>query len=437
MIDSLGARKTRPYEAVLGIPLGYLLIELSTPLVLGSKMLNEKDASILGEQNANVEMVLTNEAHTQQIKKFAELWNKSSTNSSVPGEFQKPNSRFQQIMSYAEDDSKFFVDRTNGLIVKRSTKGISTQISDFMFLDEPNPDYLKTSGDYKDVVSPPEFKDAHEWILLNHDPLYEVGGSPMPDGSYFNLASKELRRIPYWGFESSPWCFLQDRTQVIATGFSFAGAHELIKVDLRRGEYSRYRDPLLDRGFIGFGVLSPDGRTVAAIQQVADDHPLSMQMILLNVKTGSARTLGEPGMIGAPINWAPDGGALILKRFVRTDDPLAVEPRIICKLDLDGRFTDIKHGDWPIVLRKSRRLIYENPKSACWQICDLDGGNDQVFGDGLSGFDQPAVSPDEEEIIFRRSGNRGRPQLFLFKIGDAKGTEIPTGSGFFGQVVWR
>ena len=125
------------------------------------------------------------------------------------------------------------------------------------------------------------------------------------------------------------------------------------------------------------------------------------------MKTGEARLLGKPSKIGAPFSWLPDGDGLILKRFETQDDPKAVEPRILCRLGLDGELTDLRSGDWPVVLRKTRRILFEENATRLWHTCQLDGSDPKLFADGLKGYSMPAVSPDEKRVVFVRYEHPG------------------------------
>jgi hypothetical protein len=154
-----------------------------------------------------------------------------------------------------------------------------------------------------------------------------------------------------------------------------------------------------------------------------------LQMRLIDLTTGKSRSLGKPSKIGAPFSWLPDGSGLILKRFEPSADINAVEPRILCRMGLDGKLTDLRRGDDPLVLRKSRKILYADNDTDLWHTCNLDGSHPELYGDGLAGYGMPAISPDEKQIIFAYFEKGKLPQLMLFDIGKSKGKPIGHAEG--------
>ena len=183
--------------------------------------------------------------------------------------------------------------------------------------------------------------------------------------------------------------------------------------------------------------LSPDNRKIATMQMLGGGSLLDLQIRLIDVETGEARLLGKPSKIGAPFSWLPDGDGLILKRFETREDPTAVEPRILCRLGLDGELTDLRSGDWPVVLRKTRRILFEDNATRLWHTCQLDGSDPRLFADGLKGYSMPAVSPDEKRVVFVRYEKGKLPQVTLFDLGQTEGKPATRAGGFTSTPVWR
>ena len=127
---------------------------------------------------------------------------------------------------------------------------------------------------------------------------------------------------------------------------------------------------------------------------------------------------------------------MILKRFVHSANPREIEPRILCHLSLDGKLTDLRAGDWPVVLRKSRKILYQD-ESQLWHTCALDGTKSELLADGLARHGTPAISPDETQVIFTRYEKGKLPQLLLFEFGKTKGMPVTKAEGFIGTPVWR
>ena len=182
--------------------------------------------------------------------------------------------------------------------------------------------------------------------------------------------------------------------------------------------------------------LSPDGRTLATMRMLGQGGILDMQMQLIDVETGKSKLLGKPSHIGAPFAWLPNGQGLILKRFDSTSDPNVIEPRILCRLGLDGKLTDLRRGDSPVVLHKSNKILFEDD-SGLWHTCELDGTKPEIYADGMKGYGTPALSPDEKQIIFARYEKGKLPRLLVFDWGKTAGKPIPNNEGFIGIPVWR
>jgi Tol biopolymer transport system component len=104
---------------------------------------------------------------------------------------------------------------------------------------------------------------------------------------------------------------------------------------------------------------------------------------------------------------------------------------------MDGKLTDLRQGDSPVVLRKSKKILFEDTDSGLWRTCELDGTKPEIYADGMKGYDTPAVSPDESQIIFAKFEKGKLPRLMLFDWGDTNGKPIVNAGGFTGIPVWR
>jgi hypothetical protein len=274
--------------------------------------------------------------------------------------------------------------------------------------------------------------------MVSHDPVFVMeAGQPSPDGYLLNLRTKQLRRLPYEGFVSMPGCFLKDRREVIVSGVDLDGQMGLLKLNLLTRENTEVAYGPFKGGITLMAELSPDGRKVATMQALGGEKMTDLQIRVIDLQSGRSELLGKPGNIGAPFSWLPDGDGLVLKRFERTSDLHAIEPRILCRLGLDGKLTDLRRGDWPVVLRKSRRMLYQDDATRLWHTCDLDGTKSELFAEGLKGYGFPAVSPDETKIIFTRFEKGKAPRLMVFEFGKADGKPAVQAKGFMGTPVWR
>ncbi|HTI71175.1 MAG TPA: hypothetical protein VMF06_14490 [Candidatus Limnocylindria bacterium] len=106
-------------------------------------------------------------------------------------------------------------------------------------------------------------------------------------------------------------------------------------------------------------------------------------------------------------------------------------------MSCNGAKTDIRAGSWPIVLRKSHRILYQDPDDHAWHTCDFDGKSPNLYADGLKDFSSPAISPDESQIVFIRRQIGQWPEVFLFDFGSSTGKMVRTVEEFEGIPIWR
>jgi hypothetical protein len=216
----------------------------------------------------------------------------------------------------------------------------------------------------------------------------------------------------------------------MGSGTDIDGHTGIFKLNLLTGEETRISD-----GLSATAELSPDGRTLATMRMVGDGADSQMQLIDLEAR--NERALGKPGHIGGPFGWLPGGDGLILKRFEATTDGTATEAPMFSRLGMDGKLTDLRWGDSPIVLRRSKMILFQDIDSGLWKTCEFDGTKPKLYADGMKGYVNPAVSPDESQIIFAKYENGKFPQLMLFYWGDTNGKPLVKVDGFVGRPVWR
>jgi hypothetical protein len=127
---------------------------------------------------------------------------------------------------------------------------------------------------------------------------------------------------------------------------------------------------------------------------------------------------------------------MVLKRYEPAANPTGIERRVLCRLDADGKLTDLWPGDSPLVLRKSNRILYQDQGTRLWHTRALDGSGTELYADGMPNHGMPALSPDETKVLFLRFGGKHSPELVLFDFGKSEGRviEVP---GFVSQPVWR
>jgi hypothetical protein len=438
--DAQQKTKCRPYEAELHLPGGYLLLALAELRCVQNE--GQFAGANFESRQGNIvsyRLPLASESRTFIEKAVAGLEQIQKQDPTYP---IKPETvRALELMrEQLLKGTPLSVDETTGLLTEFKMQDLLISIEDFKWLKKTSDaDFaLPNKAKWKDQTRPWSNKELEDCVMVGRDPLFEVGNKkPAIDSYLLNVRSGEMRRLPYEGITSQAGCFLKERNEVIVSGFDVNGFAGLVRVNLKTGANTAVHSDLA-RGRISMdAVLSPNGKMVASMQMSGAGQMLEFQIRLINLSDGDSRLLGKPQRIGAPFSWSPDGDSLILKRFEHVDDLRAVDPRILCRMDLDGNLTDLRAGDWPVVLHKTRKILYQDDKTDLWHTCELDGTKPRLFADGLPNHGQPAVSPDESKVIFARVEKGKLPPLILFEMGKSQGKEIVKAPGWTGLPVWR
>lgn len=433
--------KTRPYEAELHFPAAYTFLSMSALRYLTDES-QLASAHFEGRNGDKLSYSLplpmenrrTLEAVVADYRKMADQ---------DPSFLKRPEvaQTLQRAQEQLTNGLPFAIDEKTGIIVESKIKELTITVSDFHWLaSEPSAAFrLPDGAEWSDHSEPWPESDYGSCIMVGHDPLFTGTNSSKlaTDGYVLNLRTKELRRIPYQGATMMPGCFLKNRWEVVISGADLFTGPEMLKINLLTGATTKLGGEQ-GNGSLGLvGEASPDGKKVAAIGLFSGKSIVDFQMKLIDLQTGQMQDLGKAGRIGAPFSWLPDGDGLILKRFEQANNLNAVEQRILCRLGLDGKLVDLRPGDMPLVLRKTRKILYQDNDTDLWHTCNLDGSEPELYADGLKSYGTPAVSPDEKSIMFALYEKGKLPQLMLFEISGSKGKPIRHANGFTGLPVWR
>jgi hypothetical protein len=432
--------RTRPYQAELHFDAAYVFLSLSQLQFLKDE--SQLAAATFQERNGSrLSYRLPLPEETRRILENV-VSQYEQMGSRDPGFLKQPDAAktLNEARAQLTNSVPLSIDEKTGVMVEMKIRQLTVSVSKFHWLDaEPIQAFEIPKGQKWDEQSQPwPESDYENCILVGHDPLFTAGGNAKLNADCYilNLRTDEIRRIPYEGAVCMGGCFLEGRHEVFASGVNVVEGAGLLKINLLTGQ-----NVALGGGATGGlsldGDLSPDGKQVATMHMLGGESLTDLQIQLIDLATGKLQILGQPGQIGAPFSWLPDGKGLVLKRFKHTEDSNAVEPRILCRLDLDGHLTDLRPGDMPLVLRKSRKILYQDNDTDLWHTCDLDGSRPELYADGLAGYDMPAISPDEKRIVFVRFEKGKLPQLMLFDFDKSTGRKIGHADGYTAMPVWR
>jgi Tol biopolymer transport system component len=210
----------------------------------------------------------------------------------------------------------------------------------------------------------------------------------------------------------------------------------LFEIDLTSGRQRRLGGPLLDEGMVMFGAISPDGKSLAVTQGLAQQKLLEQQVVIVDLPGGQSRRLGKP-LDCAYLSWLPKGDGVIL--VSRKNKSLFEAPEgTVSRLNLKGELIALFKGDNPFALSPKSLILFQMPtEPRQWMTSDLDGKGAKPVLDGLPKYRFPTASPDAKRLVMMKFGGPDgpKPNVIDLESGDIK--EIPAGSGLWAWPVWR
>lgn len=357
-----------------------------------------------------------------------------------PHAFKIPEkAQLQEIGEWLTLGIPLTVEEGTGIVLQTRVEETAVEVEGFHWLDElPAGAFdLPANVKWEDQTKPWRTGDYGDCIMFSHDPLYVLNSDTQlnPSAYILNFRTEEIRRVPFRGISSEPGCFMKDRRLVVVSGrWAIEGTH-LMGINLPGGENLVVRR-LTMRGVDLTAALSPDGKKIAVLHGFDGGGLTDFQVHLIDLEGQDVQSIGKPVHIGNRFSWLPDGKGLILERIVHAENWNTSGPRMLSRLDLDGQLTDLRAGDAPVVFRKSRRILYRD-ETHLWRTCKLDGSDPKLFGDGFKDYGDPAISPNERQIIFIRFEKGKLPQMMLFDVGKSKGKPVGPKEGFVRKPVWR
>lgn len=338
------------------------------------------------------------------------------------------------------------VDVEHGFLTSSGNLKMSTRIENFRWLDgdaaENPPEANVGKGARRDLSGGPLAGKANldDLVMVLHAPLWEGGeAKPDADGRIWNIKTGQMWRIAVPGSDGTlPGCFLRGRRSIVVSAvFGETGAFVPCEVNLDTLAVRKLGGDALASGITMGPVLSPDGKTFAVFHADLGRGVMSKQIHLIDLATGAARPIGKP-FDATEVCWDPDGRSLFVER-VEPSRPGVPGPRSICRMTLDdGTITVFReHASDPVVLAAQKRVLFRDEAGGIWQTCGLDGKDVQPFGDGLSDYFFPTLSPDGKRVMMMRKDPKRGPSPHVIDISDPTPHRVPTTPGFYGTPAWR
>lgn len=435
--------KARPYEALPLLPAFYGYMKMSdlsfitNATQLAGRPFDSKNGRILSYYEP-----ATDPSRTLAVK-LREIVVERRKLDLPPHLLAELETMQKSVDDFLDKGELFQVDENTGLIVAAHMNDYPDVIANFQWLsDVPEDDLTPVSGAvWEDRTRPWSAAELEDSILTGYRPfLPDDTRNPEVSLCLLNLTSGEMRRIPYSGLsglKGPHGCFLQGNREMVFTSHDSQARMQLERIDLATGGRVAVNAPSLDT--LGFFCMerSPAGDKIAAAAFRASDGSFAFQIATINVADGAVTVPNASESFDKSVSWLPDGDGLVVVRLKAAAYPGGSKPSVICRMDLKGNVTELFEGDSPLVLRKARRMLYRDKNTRLWQICDLDGNNSQLYGDGFDGHFMPVVSPDDTKVVFLRERFGKPPQPYLFTVGKTSGTRITRIEGVFSEPVWR
>ncbi len=427
LTEGESAGKYRPYEAPLSLPTAYLYLTKSDVLLVSDAAALEgwkREDVAAGVATYRSPLPDSARALVERIAAQMEA-------TGLP-QVKKPLADLKDVL---EHGLSMKLDVKTGMVLELANAQRRQSLSNFQWrekLDEK--EFAVPDRKWTDATGDPVAGDPGELLMLGHNGLWRPG---FPKGELearlLDLKSGALRRVPFKGPTAVPGCFLKDRRKVVVSALTDDGALGLYEVDLSTGANRRLGGKLLETGFALFPVVSPDGKSLAALHKSGAGQILESQVTVIDLASGGANYVGKP-LDTAFVSWRPDGKGFFL---IQREYPDRSKPAIatVSTMDLEGTLTPLVRGDFPVLLADGTTILFHD--SGQWKSCDLQGKNAKPYGDGLQGYGFPSPAPDGKRILMMRFRPGQAPQPVILKIGESEGvpaTEIP---GMWGIPAWR
>ena len=431
----------RPQRAPLPNPALYVFLIRSEPLIVSTD-----DASSLGELldiRHGVAKYRTPLAEPliQQLESNAKDLEKAISFSKERGDERLIS--LQETLAKVREALKGHItqiDVETGVIVGQGGVDRRVSIRDFKFHDKLEDDTFDIGTEpYADHSSSLLDGDLRRLALFSHASAWRPHGPKLDTGLVMlHLDTGEIRRIPFPLGIAAGGCFTADRKSVVVAGHvTNEGTLRPYKISLETGAGVPLGGDTLARGFTLFPKLSPDGKHVVVQHRGSTGSVLQSRIQVINLETNEVKPVG--GLMDmAFVSGLPDGdGFIILHREYESLDQPARE--MICRVDLDGKRTEIREGKMPLVIPSIRKILFRDKSNAgdVWKLCDLNGENAKLVGkDGFPKSVFPTAAPDGKQIIIIKYGGEEGPRPHIVDLETGSSKAVPVADGLWTMPSW-
>lgn len=435
--------KYRPFEALLPIPGMYALIVRSEPVFATEQSIVDK-IRVNGRTGdiVNGRLALIDNMRRAGEESLAALRNldKAIAGRNIEADRQRKRD-IADLEQALLEGTEISIDEKTGMLMYERTIRFSRKVESFTWLTASPPGAFALDPDgYEDHSADITTDRTIDWIMVGYDPRWRQGAKdPNSDSYLLNLKTRELRRVPLRGPGGLPGSFSPDRRRVYVTGtLDDERGMVALEIDLRSGDNRVIADS--KSGFFPMIPLaSHDGRRVALTGMYTPSgigpDAMKMQVLLIDLKDGSSRNLGEARDWRA-LDWFPHDDSLLveLRTYVANDKPAR---RSLVRLTLDGETKAIRSGGFARIIPHSDQILFQNEDDELWYACNFEGENVRRLGDGLRRHGGPSPAPDGRRAVFINYDAPGGPKPVLVDLTNGEVTSIPVRAGLWRDPVWK
>lgn len=349
---------------------------------------------------------------------------------------------FQEMPPQNEATSKYYhdvlengrtysIDLQTGLLSTGDSVFGRVELGEFKFIRKAFADKIEKRAADTELLSTNLFTNwpRHQTVLVAHDPFTKARKKrPSLYTSLLNLETGEIRRIPIHNFDlGSHACFLTNRCEVICSA-----AHALMESYVCKADLATGSNTVLFNGLFKEPTLSPSGKALAGF--LHSTRQVSA-LAIYDFHKNTLRTIGPTNIWAGSLAWLPDESGWIVTRQL-TGRLNTAGITTLWRVDWDGNSVEIGPGSAPIILPNTNRILFRHP-SGSWFTCDFDGHNTKPFGNRLTKFNSPVLSPDGKSLLFQCTEKDHEGELWLVDVETAQPKLLHTLKGYARPIAWR
>jgi hypothetical protein len=342
-----------------------------------------------------------------------------------------PEAMSKYFRHVLENGRTYSIDLKTGLLCSGDSIFGRAELNEFKFIRKAPGDKSNKQAADAELFSTNRFTNwpAGQTVLVAHDPFPKVRKKrPLLNTSLLNLETGEIRRIPAHDFEGgSQACFHKNRHEIICSGANGLIVPEICKLNLATSS-----NTVLFNGLFKQPTLSPSGHALAGFLHTT--RQISA-LTIYDFQKNNLRTIGSTNIWADSLAWLPDeSGWIVSRQFNARLNTAAIFS--LWRVDRDGNSVEIGSGAHPIVLPNTNRVLFRHP-SGSWFTCDFDGRDTKPFGNRLTKFDSPVLSPDGKSLLFNSIEKDHDGELWLVDVETAQPKLLHKLKGYVRPIAWR